>query len=292
MADDVFFTLSFVKREGPIVPSQVAKELNTNILFASAILSELVEKGQVLVTHIKKGGSPFYYFAGQEEKLQRLISFLSEFDKEVCDNLQKEIIIRDNSISPQQKNSFRKELKDFAIPLSVKLGNDHELFWKWYLASNDVAKDKIKALISNKSNSSVENSKEEVEKEMIKEQEIEKKEEIQQKVESVTRKIDSGLDILNNYFSTNEMYIISQDVVRKNKELNFVIDLPSKIGTLRYFVKFKDKKTITDADLISALDEARSKKLPVLFLSKGQLAKKAEKYLNDNVSGQLVFRSL
>ena len=190
------------------------------------------------------------------------------------------------------KNSFRKELKDFAIPLSVKLGNDHELFWKWYLASNDVAKDKIKALISNKSNSSVENSKEEVEKEMIKEQEIEKKDEIQQKVESVTRKIDSGLDILNNYFSTNEMYIISQDVVRKNKELNFVIDLPSKIGTLRYFVKFKDKKTITDADLISALDEARSKKLPVLFLSKGQLAKKAEKYLNDNVSGQLVFRSL
>ena len=289
MADDVFFTLSFVKREGPIVPSQVAKELNTNILFASAILSELVEKGQILVTHTKKGGSPFYYFAGQEEKLQQLSSFLSESDKEVYDKLQKEIVIRDKNISPQQKNSFRKELKDFAIPLSVKLGNDHELFWKWYLASNDIAKEKIKEIVSSKSDSGIEKPKEKIGES---ETEEEQKEEVQQKVRNPSKKVDSGLNILNDYFSKNEMYIISQDVVRKNKELNFVIDLPSKIGSLRYFVKFKDKKTVTDADLISAFDEARSKKLPVLFLSKGQLAKKAEKYLNDNVSGQLVFRSL
>ncbi len=34
--------LKFIKYSGPVLPVQIAKHVNTNILFASAMLSELV----------------------------------------------------------------------------------------------------------------------------------------------------------------------------------------------------------------------------------------------------------
>ena len=95
---------------------------------------------------------------------------------------------------------------------------------------------------------------------------------------------------VTSFFSQNSIYVISQEVVRKNKDFSFVADVPSNVGSLRYFVKYKDKKTVSDADLMAALDKA--KKLPVLFLSNGALTRKAEKYLNDNPSGGLVFRNV
>ena len=92
------------------------------------------------------------------------------------------------------------------------------------------------------------------------------------------------------YFQGNEVYVISQDSIRKGKEINFVVDIPTVLGKLRYFVKVRSKKSISDKDIQSAWDEGNKKKLPVLFLTDGSLTKKAEKYLNDNVSGQFLLK--
>jgi hypothetical protein len=294
MGNDVFSALSFVKREGPVLPGQLAKELNTNILLASAILSELVEKKQILITKVKKGGSPFYFIRGQEKKLQELSVFLGVTEKEVYEKLKSDIIIRDKFENPDNKVALRRELKDFAIPLNVKLGNEYELFWKWYLADNEIAKEKIKESLAPTGPSETVKEPKKLMEEKPAVPIQPKEEKPQEKVIQSTGEIktNTGVDEIDLYFSENKMYVISKDVVRKDKELNFVVDLPSNIGRLRYFVKFKSKKTISDVDLISASDEARSKKLPVLFLSKGDLTKKAQKYLNDNVSGQLVFRNI
>ena len=84
--------------------------------------------------------------------------------------------------------------------------------------------------------------------------------------------------------------IIEREILRKNKDINFIINLPSKIGNLTYFVKAKNKKTITDADFLLAFNEGQQKKLPVLFLSSGKLTKKAEKHLQSNKN--LIFKNL
>ena len=88
------------------------------------------------------------------------------------------------------------------------------------------------------------------------------------------------------------MYTISKEVVRKNSEINFIVDIPSVLGKLRYFVKFKSKKSINEKDLEKALKESEKKGLPLLFLSEGSLTKKAEKYLHSNQSGKFIFNSL
>ena len=97
-------------------------------------------------------------------------------------------------------------------------------------------------------------------------------------------------DSVDKYFQGNEVYVISQDSIRKGKEINFVVDIPTVLGKLRYFVKVRSKKSISDKDIQSAWDEGNKKKLPVLFLTDGSLTKKAEKYLNDNVSGQFLLK--
>ena len=74
--------LNFVKTNGPLLPVQVSKYLNTDIIFAGAMLSELVAHNHVFVTNTKRGGSPFYYTKGQESKLSQLGVYLSGKEKE------------------------------------------------------------------------------------------------------------------------------------------------------------------------------------------------------------------
>jgi len=301
MPDMKIDALNFIRREGPMQPSQLAGELNTNILFASAILSELVSNKHVKITSVKKGGSPFYYIKGQESKLENLQEFLSGKPKEAFELLREKKIIRDKSSEPWQRVAL-KELKDFAIPLNVGLGGEYELFWKWYLTDNEDAKDLIKQVVKP-------SKKKEIKKDIEKKKEIPVKEEVEKKFEqpikeklsesqinnsskSISQNMEGIPSLASDYFSSINMYIISQETIRKNKEMNFVGDIPSNLGNLRYFVKFKDKKTVSDSDLIASSNQASSKRLPLLFICSGKLTRKAEQYLNENQSGQLIFRKL
>ena len=82
---DIVF--EFVKKNGPVLPVQVSKNINTNILLASAILSGLVSEKKVFLTHQNIGGSPLYYVKGQESKLDILYKHLENAEKEAYDLL-------------------------------------------------------------------------------------------------------------------------------------------------------------------------------------------------------------
>jgi hypothetical protein len=289
--------LNVVRSKGPLQPSQIATTVNTNILFASAILSELVDNKKVKITYIKRGGSPFYYMDGQEEKLMDLAQYLSGKMKEAYDLLSEKLIIQDSTAEPWQRVALR-DLKDYAVPVHVNYKGMQETFWKWYLTSNDEAKSIIKELFSEKNEikSETEEKVEEPTKEIVKENLVEEKITKEVVQETLVKKkpveVNNNINLIENYFSSNEMYIISQNMIRKGRELNFVIDFPSRIGKLRYFVKYKNKKNITDKDLFDALNEGMEKGFPVLFLSEGELNKKAQKYMDENISGKLIFKSL
>lgn len=290
MVTNVGEALGFVKREGPILPAQLANELNVNILFASAILSELVSKKEdVMLTYLKRGGSPYYYCKGQEEKLQALSENLSGKLKEVYELIKEKKVLRDKELSPADRVALR-DLKDYAIQLNVGLNTGYEIFWKWYLLNNEEVKELIKKNLTGKKKEDFPRE-ESNQKELIKEEPEEEQREKTQN-ESLVKTNENAADELDKFFEENKIYIISKESVRKNKESNFIADIPSNIGKLRYFVKYKCKKIISDSDLSSALDESNKKGLPILFLGDGELNKKAEKYLNDNVSGSIVFKKL
>ena len=61
--------------------------------------------------------------------------------------------------------------------------------------------------------------------------------------------------------------------------MDFVLEIPSVVGSLQYYCKARNKKRIGDSDLSAAYVKGQFRKLPVLVLSPGELSTKAQEML-------------
>lgn len=268
--------LEIVKREGPILPVRVAKKVERDIIFASAILSELISGKEVLITKGKIGGSPLYYVKGQEPKLQTLYSYFGDKPKKAFSLLKEKKILQDTKLEPWQRVALR-EIQDFAKPIEVRTDNGTDIFWRWYLISDAEAQSVINNLIMINTT----------------EKPVQVKPEVVKPTENLKKFDDTSLiGEAKNYFRVNNIDILEEKVLRKNSEIDFLVNIPSEIGKLNYFVKVKSKKRVNEGDLSLARDKGRERKLPVLFLSKGDMTKKAKEYLEKNLKGYLIFKMI
>ncbi len=300
--------LSFVKLNGPILPVQASKSVGSNILFSAAVLSELVATGHVVFTNMKVGGSPLYYVKGQEVKLQSFMNHLGEKPKKACLDLQEKKIIRDHECEAWERVALR-EIKDFAFQMTVKHDDESiETFWKWYLLDEEEAKKIIGGLIEEAKQEVIQEVVEpevtieakqeqhELIKEAVREQlRVEKESIKEEKKEKKKRTKKTSKDILSlafEFFEKNKIKVISSNIIKKNKEMNYIVEIPSEIGRLNYLVKIKDKVKFTDSDIIIYNSEAQSGKLPMLLLGTGNITKKAEDYINSNLKGYFMFKKL
>ena len=299
--------LEFIKRWGPVLPVQISKELNTNILFAGAMLSELVSRKQLMFTSTKRGGSPFYYIKGQEQKLQSISSNLSGKEKEAYEVLKEKKIIRDKEATPWLRVALRS-ISDFAMQFNVTIDGKDEVFWRWYLLDEIQIEEGIKDLLKSSQIVStteevhdIEEQKQEIIGDNLLKKEI--KQDIVQtqpiaqelskprpKRKSPQKAKGGDIDLLAlEYFNERAIKILEKQVIRKSKDSRFVVEVPSGIGSINYYVRAKAKATITEDDLMLAFGEAKQKGLPALMVSTGDLSKKAKELLDSNLRGQLIF---
>lgn len=282
--------IQLIRAKGPVLPSQISKEIEANTIMASAYLSELSSNNLVKISSIKIGGSPLYYLPGQEHRLQDFVNNLHEKERKSYDLLKEKKVLRDSSLDPVFRVTLRN-IKDFAVPLKVDHKGSSEIFWKWYLMSNKEAEDMIKSQLK------PEAVRKETSKEIkpLKKQSIKIKKkrepikkEVQKKIEQPKTEEPIGDDFSNKvekYFSRNNIKVIERKIIRKNKDAEFIVEIPSPVGNLKYFCKAKTKKKINDGDLSSIYIQAQSKKLPVLYLTTGDLTKKAKEMLEKEFKG-------
>ncbi len=280
MREDKFKILNFIKLRGPLLPIQVSKEINVNTIFAGALLSELVRDKKVRITSLKCGGSPFYYVDGQELRLQQLMHYLPKKEQEMVEILRDRKVVREKDLKPWQRVALR-EIKDFSFPLDVKIDSGIERFWKWYLLSDEEAKVLIENMLD---------VRKETKSSRLVEVETQDKLKINGKERVKSGEVSDFYNMFKSYFSRNRIIIEKENIVRKNREFNFVIVVPSNIGDLKYYVKAKNKKVINDADLSLAYSEGQDFKLPVMFLTNGKLTKKAKDYAEKKLKGRLIFK--
>jgi hypothetical protein len=173
--------VSLIRQKGPCLPSNIYKELETNQLFASAMLGELVSSGTLKVSNLKRSSSPYYYLEDEKEKLQSIASYLNDKDTLAYNLIKEKLIIRDSEQSALIRVTLRA-IKDFAIPIHIKLNGEPILFWKWFILSNKEAEEKIKEILGIKK---PELPKKEIKKEEIKPEpkEIETKQEPEKQIE-------------------------------------------------------------------------------------------------------------
>lgn len=286
--------LKFVKMKGPVIPNQIKKVLGGETYLISALLSELSSDGLVKISHTKIGASPTYYVPGQEFKLQELKRFLNVKDQKTFDLLKERKVLRDRNQELLVRVSVRK-IKDFAKPLEVNIRGEKEVFWKWYLTPREEAESLIKKQIGTISPKLDAPIKQEVKETMPKAKPIEKEIEKEEKtpVKEETQKIlkkepSSDEDFIEKvyaYFEEKKIEIIEENIIRKKTDLEFEIVISSTVGKVEYFCKAKNKKKCNDGDLSSAYLTGQMKKLPVLFITTGEITKKAKEMLKKEFKG-------
>lgn len=321
--DDV---LNFIKYNGPVLPVQIAKHINTNILFSSAILSELVARKILKITHASIGGSPLYYLPGQEDQMDaKLSTSLSGREKEAYQLLKDKKVLREVDMEPWQRVAV-KSLKDFSVQLNVNIDGELSSFWKHQLVSDEEAKIIIADIMNDlvkqdvvveenipieeqpveqaEVNSVAEEIQEEVEDEPIVEEIKEKKvklkeetiKEFEQPIKQKTVKKDKvdGLfySKVFNFIKNHDVEVLKEEIVKKDKEMDFIVNIPSAFGKLKYLIKAKNKPSLNETDVSMAFSEGQIKKLPVILLINGKANKKAFLLVEQKMQGQLVLKEI
>ena len=264
-----------VKIKGPIIPSNVYSELGSNILMTSALIAEMVSNNILKVSSVKIGGSPLYYLPGQEERLQEFSKYFHEKEKKAYELLKEKKILRDITLEPVTRVALR-EIKDFAVPLKVNYKDKSEIFWRWYLLPSKEAEKTIEKEIK------VKEPKKEIKIE--KQQKIKKAEKSTEVKKNQIEKTNR-FDKLYEYFNKNKISIINKEINKRKTGGDLIIEVPSPVGRIKYFCRVKDKKRINDSDLASAFVQGQQNKLPVLYITSGQLTKKAKEMLSKEFKG-------
>ncbi len=329
--------LSIVKEKGPLLPAQINHEMKTNVLFASAMLSEMVDQKKLRLTSMKVGGSPLYYCEGQEAVLENFAHKLPDADFNTFQLLKKNKILKDKSLDPQMRVSLR-EITDFAVPLEVTANSHADLFWKYYLVPDAEAKDLIRDYLNDEhaKKAAVEKPKEVQSTIEVAEESISVPADPAKQITSVTltqldesqvpefsyetafsfsTQIDTDEKIkiekkappleesqkvlafpeddkffkkVSEFFDGSGIEISDFSMIKKGSEYDFVVKIPSNVGSLNYYCKAKNKAKISDADLSTAFVYGQVKKLPILFLTNGELHKKAEELLSKEFKSMFV----
>ena len=307
--DDI---IKFIQNNGPVLPVQIAKHLNTSILFSSAMLSELVDRKILKISHAAVGGSPLYYLPGQETAMDnRLSNSLSGKEKEAYELIKSQKILIEKNLEPWQRIAV-KSLKDFTRPINVLIENSQENFWKYHLLD-----DKEAELLISDYLESIKPQKQ-LEQTMVKQEVIQEKvqPQIQTKLETPKQEIEKNQDIkieeekftpeikinipqtdfkkiekpelkkkklsqpsgkfyssILNYFNENKINIINNELIKKDKEFNLIVDIPSSLGDLRYFVKAKSKPSLNESDISMALGDGKIKNLPIVMFFSGKISR-------------------
>lgn len=286
----------------PVQPQGVAKALNTNSILASAMLSELAEKGSLAVSHLKVGSSPLYYLPSDVSKLLNYVHVLNEKDQQTLKKLQDELVLRDTSLDPLQRVSVRG-LKDFTRQITVKHNESQELFWKYFLVEDKVAEEVIKKTIEPIQPISPTPApslpptpspvlpvlphspkQETAEKKPLKQKKLKEKTEEAHLIAQLPISpalSDSFSKNLSSYFSKKSISILHEESVKKNSENDYVLSIPTPVGKVTYYCKATNRKKISDADISRAFVQGQLKKLPVLFLHTGEFTPKAKNVLKE-----------
>lgn len=276
--------LDFVNENGPVLPRDIVKEYGGDTFLVGALLSQLVDNNQLKLSKAKIGGSPVYYLVGQEERLQTLYTHLHEKEKKAYDKLKEKKILMDIQTDPVTRVALRN-IKDFAKALEVSIKGRRELFWKWYLLPNADAETIIKQMlrVSPKREKKVESN-------LVKKEPLEQKDTQQSLIpehKEQTSLKNGQHNLLSNIqqvFSEKGINIFETSIIRKNSEIDMVIHVPSSVGNLKYYCKIRNKKKCNDKDLSSAYVQGELRKLPVLFITTGELTKKAKLMLEREFS--------
>jgi hypothetical protein len=314
--------IDIIKRRGPSLPIQIAKEVGLNSLFVSAFLSELSNEKKLRISSLKVGGSPLYFLEGQTEQLEKFHRYMHPKESEAFLLLKNNKVLKDSLQDPAIRVALRS-IKDF----SVGFTNDNEIYWRYILVpESEVEKlfsdkkqdikieekikkesieDMSKQAIANIEQPEIEvknKPEKNTEKETVtKTEEIKKEKKSRQTILKIKEEDKGKQEFLNplvekldekpkkekpksefalktiSYLEKNGFRII-EEIEYSKKEYLCISEFDTELGPISFLTLAKDKKSVSEEDLRKLLSDSQRKPIPALFISPGEMNKKAKEY--------------
>jgi len=310
--------VSFIKIKGPVLPIHIFKETKTTLLLSSAFLSDLVSEKTLKLSNLKVGGSPVYYLPGQEAMLENFHIHLPKKEQEAFQLLKDKKVLKDDKQEPAIRVALRN-IKDFAMPFSVKLQDKQLVFWQYFSLSEEEARKLISEMLESAyPEKAVEEPK--VEETKVEEAKPVIVSEVQPKVEQVLEekpepieeiKLENELkktiqENLGLSGKTIEPIFKTEEIKEKPKhqKVSFLEQTKAflvsknieflgveKIAKKEIFVKIKqngketlllalDKKKVDESDILKAYKRAQTLNLPYTILARGETSKKLKESID------------
>ena len=301
--------ISFLQNNGPSLPVRIARAIEMDPMFATAIASELLASKKIITSNMKVGSSFLYLLPGQERQLENFLENLKSIERDLVDLLKENKVLTDEELEPATRVAIRG-IKDFAKPFKFK----DKIMWKYAFISDE----EIKSIINK--------PKEEIEEELIETRKTqEKQEEFQEvkkelekiaedesvpkawevKKEEITKKKEETSSLkeetkLENIFSKNEeieepefLREIKKFLERKNisfleeirtekKEIMARVKISSQLGEINMLLIAKDKKTTNKDEIRASIQMATNVDMPCLLIIRKEPTKSIEKITENN----------
>ncbi|RZD30493.1 MAG: hypothetical protein CXT77_04445 [uncultured DHVE6 group euryarchaeote] len=274
--------IEFIKENGPSLPVQVVSKIGGDSFIANAYLSELVDSKALLQSSEKVGSVPLYYLAGQEKLMEKKL--------------------KDFNFTVKTARTFQKKRVEETLELDAKR-DDFNKRLKRIEAEESQRKDKKKGALE-KARELIRRTVErprvvEIPKVEVPVRVERPRVEVQPKVSKPVRpKIERPKDVKAPSFSKNALDFLeglNVDILKSEKIKDnsgaFIIRAPSSVGPLKFYVKLWSKKRLNKSDIAESYALALEKKMPVIILTNGTVAKTTRKYLKE-VGGFVRVRAL
>lgn len=265
--------LEILRLKGPSLPVRIAREINTDGLFASAFLSELISNKKVKISNMRVGNSPLYFLPGQEDQLENFSEHIKGREREAFDLLKEKSFLKDDEQHPAIRVALRS-IRDFAIPFR---DSEENIIWRFFKVSQEDFGRVVEEKKSEKDLGIFEgrgDMEEEIPKKVEKPKIIDGPKVKKSVKKKVSTKSDKFFNIVKEFLEKRNMGIVGIEGMSKT---DLILKIKSG-GEEKTLVAF-NKKRINDADLIKAYKKASEYKRKFLVLSKGGALKKLEELI-------------
>ena len=266
--------VEFIRENGPTLPVQIVSKTGGNSFVASAYLSDLVDKKEILQSDERVGSVPLYYLAGQEAMLKKKLDELNLSTK-TARNFQKKKVVETPELDSKRKD-FDRRLKEIENEETHRKDKKKSALEK--------ARELIKKTVP-KPRIEIPRPKLEVSK-PIEQPKIEKPVEVRPKVVEKPKVVETIEETAfskraSEFLETSGVDILKSENLTDNSGA-FIVRAPSSVGPLKFYVKLWSKKRLNKSDVAESYALALEKKMPVIILTNGTVAKTAKKYLSES----------
>ncbi|MCK5449519.1 hypothetical protein KAI32_01505 [Candidatus Pacearchaeota archaeon] len=282
--------ISFIEENGPSLPVRIAKAIDMDPVFASAILSELLNTKQIKMSHMKIGASSLYLLPEQEQKLEEQTENLKPIEKEAYLKLKERKILTHEDEEPAIRVALQN-IKDFAIPFKFQ----EKIMWKYAFTHDEEIKnilipkkEKVKQEKPKQEEAKIENifqkeNKEEPEK-IISLPKIEiKQKTLTEKELSIETKEPKPefLEEIKKFLKTKNIKFL-EEIQSEKKEIVAKVSIESELGNINFLLIAKNKQTTSKEEIAAAIQIAIYNKMPCLLVIRKQPSKNLQKIIEEN----------